>query len=138
MTKAFQTFAKDVAQLLGATSYQGGSFAVDMLNFEKRLAEITPDPSNVTDPITSLYKLSVAELKGMSNTVRHNVNFSIKNILQNIIQKIKSYFCCRYSGETFSPHCSLKEISTTKPKLLRRQSNTFKTFPALYPRLIKG
>ncbi len=42
---------------------------MEMFNFEKRLAEITPDPGNFSDPVTSLQKLSVAELKGMSNTI---------------------------------------------------------------------
>jgi hypothetical protein len=74
MAKAFRTFAKDVAQIMGTTSYQGERFATDMFNFEKRIAEITPEERNMSDPVSSLQKLSVGELKSMSNTVSISFN----------------------------------------------------------------
>lgn len=74
MATAFHTFAKDVAQLLGATSFQGKSFADEMFYFEKRLAEITPDPLNYSDPVVNLKRYTVGELKSMSNTVSYATN----------------------------------------------------------------
>jgi hypothetical protein len=69
MADAFQTFAKDVVQLLGSLSYTGSQFAVEIFNFEKRIAEITPDPRDLLDPVIHSHRITVSDLKSMSNTV---------------------------------------------------------------------
>ncbi len=42
---------KDSAQLFGAPSPEAHKFAVDIFNFEKRIAEITPGLLYLADPI---------------------------------------------------------------------------------------
>ena len=55
---------KDSAQLFGAPSPDAAKFAIDMFNFEKRIAEITPDIEYMNNPVKvnnkmkeSIYKL---------------------------------------------------------------------------------
>jgi hypothetical protein len=50
---------KDAAQLFGAPSPEAHKFAVDIFNFEKRIAEITPDLDYLTDPIKVNNKVKV-------------------------------------------------------------------------------
>ena len=42
---------KDSAQLFGAPSPDAAKFAIDMFNFEKRIAEITPDIEYRNNPV---------------------------------------------------------------------------------------
>ena len=42
---------KDSAQLFGSPSPEAAKFAIDIFNFEKRIAEITPDISYLNDPV---------------------------------------------------------------------------------------
>ena len=42
---------KDSAQLFGAPSPDAAKFAIDMFNFEKRIAEITPDIEYMNNPV---------------------------------------------------------------------------------------
>ncbi len=51
LLQAYQTFMKDSAQLFGAPSPEAHKFAVDIFNFEKRIAEITPGLQYLADPI---------------------------------------------------------------------------------------
>jgi len=74
MADAFQVFAKDVVQLLGATSYQGGQFAIEIFNFEKRISEVTPDPSDLLDPLITFHTVTLSDLKSMSQTVTFRCN----------------------------------------------------------------
>merc|ERR1719336_3473976 len=64
--QAYQTFMKDAAQLFGAPSPEAAKFAIDIFNFEKRIAEITPDKKYMNDPIKVNNKLKVKELRVMS------------------------------------------------------------------------
>ena len=50
---------KDSAQLFGAPSPEAHKFAVDIFNFEKRIAEITPDMVYMSDPLKVNNKVSV-------------------------------------------------------------------------------
>ena len=50
---------KDAAQLFGAPSPEAAKFAIDIFNFEKRIAEITPDKKYMNDPIKVNNKLKV-------------------------------------------------------------------------------
>lgn len=50
---------KDAAQLFGAPSPEAAKFAIDIFNFEKRIAEITPDKKYREDPIKVNNKLKV-------------------------------------------------------------------------------
>ena len=50
---------KDAAQLFGAPSPEAHKFAVDIFNFEKRIAEITPDLAYYRDPIKVNNKMKV-------------------------------------------------------------------------------
>ena len=42
---------KDSTQLFGAPSPDAAKFAIDMFNFEKRIAEITPDIEYRNNPV---------------------------------------------------------------------------------------
>ena len=57
--QAYQTFMKDSAQLFGAPSNEAHKFAVDIFNFEKRIAEITPDLDYLADPVKVNNKMKV-------------------------------------------------------------------------------
>ena len=50
---------KDSAQLFGAPSPDAAKFAIDMFNFEKRIAEITPDSSYMSNPVKVNNKMKV-------------------------------------------------------------------------------
>jgi hypothetical protein len=50
---------KDSAQLFGAPSPEAHKFAVDIFNFEKRIAEITPGSQYLADPIKVNNKMKV-------------------------------------------------------------------------------
>ena len=42
---------KDSAQLFGSPSPEAAKFSIDIFNFEKRIAEITPDICYLNDPV---------------------------------------------------------------------------------------
>ena len=50
---------KDSAQLFGALSPEAHKFAVDIFNFEKRIAEITPGIDHLNNPIKVNNKMKV-------------------------------------------------------------------------------
>ena len=50
---------KDSAQLFGAPSPEASKFAIDMFNFEKRIAEITPDSEYMNNPVKINNKMKV-------------------------------------------------------------------------------
>ena len=50
---------KDAAQLFGAPSPEAAKFSIDIFNFEKRIAEITPDSQYMSDPIKVNNKMKV-------------------------------------------------------------------------------
>lgn len=64
--QAYQTFMKDSAQLFGSPSPEAAKFSIDIFNFEKRIAEITPDISYLNDPVKVNNKMKVKELRTMS------------------------------------------------------------------------
>ena len=61
--QAYQTFMKDAAQLFGAPSPEAAKFSIDIFNFEKRIAEITPDNKYMNDPIKVNNKMKVSKWK---------------------------------------------------------------------------
>lgn len=65
---AYKRYLKDVVQLLGATSNDAASFSEDMFFFEKRLAEVTPDVSDLR-PLQAANKLSLADLRNLAQSV---------------------------------------------------------------------
>ena len=50
---------KDSAQLFGSPSPEAAKFAIDIFNFEKRIAEITPDIGYLNDPVKVNNKMQV-------------------------------------------------------------------------------
>ena len=58
-SQAYQTFMKDSAQLFGSPSPEAHKFAVDIFNFEKRIAEITPGHDYLADPLKINNKMKV-------------------------------------------------------------------------------
>ena len=50
---------KDSAQLFGSPSPEAHKFAVDIFNFEKRIAEITPGQDYLADPLKINNKMKV-------------------------------------------------------------------------------
>lgn len=66
---AYQTFMKDSAQLFGASSPEAHKFSVDMFNFEKRLAEITPDFEYLADPLRTQNRMTFKDLHTMSMNI---------------------------------------------------------------------
>ena len=50
---------KDAAMLFGAPSPEAHKFAIDIFNFEKRIAEITPSSTYMNDPIKVNNKMKV-------------------------------------------------------------------------------
>jgi predicted metalloendopeptidase len=67
--KAYQTFLKDSAQLFGAASTEAHKFSIDMFNFEKRLAEITPDFEYLADPLKTVNRMTFKDLHAMSMNI---------------------------------------------------------------------
>lgn len=67
--KAYQTFLKDSAQLFGAASTEAHKFSVDMFNFEKRLAEITPNFEYLADPLKTFNRMTMKDLHTMSMNI---------------------------------------------------------------------
>ena len=59
ISQAYQTFMKDSAQLFGSPSPEAHKFAVDIFNFEKRIAEITPGQDYLADPLKINNKMKV-------------------------------------------------------------------------------
>ena len=59
IVQAYQTFMKDSAQLFGSPSPEAHKFAVDIFNFEKRIAEITPGHDYLADPLKINNKMKV-------------------------------------------------------------------------------
>lgn len=59
LPQAYQTFMKDSAQLFGAPSPDAAKFAIDMFNFEKRIAEITPGSEYMNNPLKVNNKMKV-------------------------------------------------------------------------------
>ena len=57
---------KDAAQLFGALSPEAHKFAVDIYNFEKRIAEITPGLDHINDPIKANNKMKVKSAISLS------------------------------------------------------------------------
>jgi len=53
---------KDSAQLFGAPSNEAYKFAIDIFNFEKRIAEITPGLDYLNDPMKVNNKMKVQYL----------------------------------------------------------------------------
>lgn len=61
---AYKRYLKDVAQLLGAINTDASTFSDEMFYFERRIAEVmSVNSSLATDPITSYYRITLAELK---------------------------------------------------------------------------
>ncbi|ODM93644.1 Endothelin-converting enzyme 1 [Orchesella cincta] len=72
VAEAFQDHLKDVAQSLGANSVNAQQFAKELINYERRIAEVTPSPESLRDPVESFQKVTVSELRGMSSTIFWN------------------------------------------------------------------
>ena len=66
---AYQVYLKDSAQLFGAASPEAHKFSIDMFNFEKRLAEITPDESFLNNPVKANNRMTVKDLHTASMNV---------------------------------------------------------------------
>ena len=62
-------YLKDSAQLLGAASPEAHKFSIDMFNFEKRLAEITPEESFLNNPVKTNNRMTVKDLHTTSMNV---------------------------------------------------------------------
>lgn len=69
VAEAFKFHVKDMVQILGANSVNAQQFASELFNYEKRIAEISPNPESLLDPVETFQKVTVYELKGMSSTV---------------------------------------------------------------------
>ena len=67
--QAYQTFMKDSAQLFGASSPEAHKFSVDIFNFEKRIAEITPESAYLRDPVKTNNRMTVKDLHTMSMNI---------------------------------------------------------------------
>jgi hypothetical protein len=52
---------KDSAQLFGAPSPEAHRFSIDIFNFEKRIAEITPEQDYLDDPLKINNKMKVMQ-----------------------------------------------------------------------------
>ena len=78
MPTAFRTFVKDVIQILGSPSNQAEQMATEIFSFEKRIAEITPDPLGLRDPVQALNKVTVGQLRSQSSTVSSNFCKALK------------------------------------------------------------
>ena len=60
---------KDSAQLFGASSPEAHKFSVDIFNFEKRIAEITPESEYLRDPVKTNNRMTVKDLHTMSMNI---------------------------------------------------------------------
>ena len=79
---------KDSAQLFGAPSPDAAKFAIDMFNFEKRIAEITPDIEYMNNPVkvNNKMKESIYKLHSFQTLI---VVISIVNPMFPFPQKVK-------------------------------------------------
>ena len=67
---------KDSAQLFGAPSPEAHKFAVDIFNFEKRIAEITPGREYLEDPVKVNNKMKVCSPRHLNGPLAHSCSFS--------------------------------------------------------------
>ena len=79
---------KDSAQLFGAPSPDAAKFAIDMFNFEKRIAEITPDIEYMNNPVkvNNKMKESIYKLHSFQTLI---VVISIVNPMFSFLKKVK-------------------------------------------------
>jgi hypothetical protein len=66
---------KDSAQLFGAPSPEAHKFAIDIFNFEKRIAEITPGLQYLADPIKINNRMKVSKKSTDSSSTQIGVNY---------------------------------------------------------------
>lgn len=67
---AYMDFIRDVVISLSLTRNEAAKFGKDIFNYEKRLAEITPDLVSLQDPLDTYSSVALDELKLRINTVR--------------------------------------------------------------------
>ena len=79
---------KDSAQLFGAPSPDAAKFAIDMFNFEKRIAEITPDIEYMNNPVkvNNKMKESIYKLHSFQTLI---IVISIVNPMFPFLKKVK-------------------------------------------------
>lgn len=79
---------KDSAQLFGAPSPDAAKFAIDMFNFEKRIAEITPDIEYMNNPVkvNNKMKESIYKLHSFQTLI---IVISIVNPMFSFLKKVK-------------------------------------------------
>ena len=79
---------KDSAQLFGAPSPDAAKFAIDMFNFEKRIAEITPDIEYMNNPVkvNNKMKESIYKLHSFLTLI---IVISIVNPMFSFLKKVK-------------------------------------------------
>ena len=72
---------KDAAQLFGAPSPEAAKFSIDIFNFEKRIAEITPDNKYMNDPIKVNNKMKVSKWNFSRSNQRENKKIQLALLL---------------------------------------------------------
>lgn len=92
-------YIRDVVISLSSTRNKAAKFGRDIFNYEKRIAEITPDLANLQNPITTYNAVSLAELKLTTSTVSLTVFFC------SFANKKK---CFRFPFMTFCKRCTRK------------------------------
>ncbi|XP_048525943.1 protein gone early isoform X2 [Dendroctonus ponderosae] len=79
---AYMDYIRDVVISLSSTRNKAAKFGRDIFNYEKRIAEITPDLANLQNPITTYNAVSLAELKLTTSTIPFH------DILQALYPKV--------------------------------------------------
>ncbi|PSN48713.1 hypothetical protein C0J52_08789 [Blattella germanica] len=91
---AYKRYLRDAVQLLGATSIDAERFSDETFHFEKRIAEVTPDPMEMQDPL-SFTITTVEELKQKAPSAmfpRANIGDKTEVLMpsENYITKVSS------------------------------------------------
>ncbi|CAG2167080.1 unnamed protein product [Oppiella nova] len=77
-TESYKNFMRELAKLFNAQSIQANQFAENMFNYEKRIAEVTPDLEEYEEPNNYLKKrYSIRELMSIAPSIKW------LNLLQN-------------------------------------------------------
>ncbi|XP_066995595.1 endothelin-converting enzyme 2 [Anabrus simplex] len=60
--KAYMNYVRDVVLQLGATSSDAQAFSQDLFFFQKRIAEMTPDPEELQNPVATNRRVTITNL----------------------------------------------------------------------------
>ncbi|KAJ8872193.1 hypothetical protein PR048_025795 [Dryococelus australis] len=96
---SYKRYLGDAVQQLGGTSADARSFSEEVFHFEKRLAEVTPLPEALLEPLQTYHKMSLAELADKAPSVASCVLYNrvVNNYMMwSFVSKLLPYLSTPY------------------------------------------